>query len=270
MNAPAPRRNDPLSLRKRIALQGMPWEARSRAVRLRARNRRIRRRHAGLPPGAERERHRALRRGARGRSGQTRSRRTSRAMRYAAWGASRKACRSSSARCARSRAIPTSTATWASSAYVLGELPEAIRSLQRAIELAPTLAEPYGNLSMALRDSGEFERALAAARHAVQLRPDLAAARLNLAWPCWRSEITTRRGAPMWAPRPHGEPARPGSPGVIAHASVLPSLDRDPWITLHGEQGVGDVIFFLRFARALRERGAKLRFWATSGSRPCC
>src|SRR5476649_995964 len=42
--------------------------------------------------------------------------------------------------------------------YVLGDLPEAIRSLQRAIDLAPTLAEPYGNLSMALRDSGEFER----------------------------------------------------------------------------------------------------------------
>ena len=146
--------------------------------------------------------------------------------------------------------------------YVLGELPEAIRSLQRAIELAPTVAEPYGNLSMALRDSGEFERALAAARHAVQLRPDLAAARLNLALAllalgnydeAWRAYV--------WRPDPSVNLRDLGTPGLLAHASVLPGLERDPWITLHGEQGVGDVIFFLRFARALRERGAKLRFW---------
>jgi Tetratricopeptide repeat len=146
--------------------------------------------------------------------------------------------------------------------YVLGELPEAIRSLQRAIELAPTVAEPYGNLSMALRDSGEFERALAAARHAVQLRPDLAAARLNLALAllalgnydeAWRAYV--------WRPDPTVNLRDLGTPGVLAHASVLPGLERDPWITLHGEQGVGDVIFFLRFARALRDRGAKLRFW---------
>lgn len=146
--------------------------------------------------------------------------------------------------------------------YVLGELPEAIRSLQHAIELAPTLAEPYGNLSMALRDSGEFERALAAARHAVQLRPDLAAARLNLALAllalgnydeAWRAYV--------WRPDPTVNLRDLGTPGLIAHASVLPGLERDPWITLHGEQGLGDVIFFLRFARALRERGAALRFW---------
>lgn len=153
--------------------------------------------------------------------------------------------------------------------YVLGDLAKAIPALERAIELAPDMAEPYSNLAMALRDAGDPERALAAVRRAIELRPDLPGARLNYAlvllalgrfaeaWPAY-----------VWRPQPAANLRDLGIAATLPHATRLPSFATDPWITLHGEQGIGDAIFFLRFAAALRARGAKLRFWGDARLAP--
>jgi Flp pilus assembly protein TadD len=149
--------------------------------------------------------------------------------------------------------------------YALGNLEDAKRSLERAIQLAPQLAEAHSNLSMTLRELGDFERALAEARTALALNGNLAAARLNFAmallslgryaeaWPAFN-----------WRPNAFLNLRDAAVPSRSPHAAALPDLARVPQLTLHGEQGVGDVLFFLRFAPELARRGAKLRFWGDS------
>ncbi len=153
--------------------------------------------------------------------------------------------------------------------YVLGDLPRAVKTLERAIALAPGMAEPYSNLAMALRDAGEPERALVAVRHALERNPDLPGARLNLAlvllalgrfdeaWPAY-----------VWRPQPAVNLRDFGIAATLPHAARLPAFDADPWITLHGEQGLGDVIFFMRYAAALRGRGVRIRFWGDARVAP--
>lgn len=145
---------------------------------------------------------------------------------------------------------------------VLGEIPEAIAELERAIAIAPGLAEAHSSLSLALRDAGDFDRALAAARRAVQLRPELPPARFNFAMACLAMG-DYRQGweAYRWRPDPRWNLRDLGIAPTLAHATSLPAELAGQTITLHGEQGLGDVVFFMRFAAALRERGARLRFW---------
>ena len=146
--------------------------------------------------------------------------------------------------------------------YVLGDLAAAIGTLERAIEIAPNVAEVHSNLAMALRDAGDPDRALSAVRRAIDLGPDLAAARLNYAMillALGRFEEAWR--AYVWRPQPSVNLRDLGIAATVPHAARLPDFAADPWITLHGEQGIGDAIFFLRWASALRARGAKLRFW---------
>jgi Flp pilus assembly protein TadD len=149
--------------------------------------------------------------------------------------------------------------------YALGNLSGAKRSLERAIELAPQLAEAHSNLSMTLRELGDFESALAQARAALALNGNLAAARLNFAmallslgryaeaWPAFN-----------WRPNAFLNLRDPAVPSRSPHAGALPDLALTPDLTLHGEQGLGDVLFFLRFAPELARRGAKLRFWGNA------
>ncbi len=146
--------------------------------------------------------------------------------------------------------------------YIGADPRGAVPALERTIALAPNMAEAHSNLALALRELGEADRALVEVRRALEIKPDLAPARLNLAmvllalgrfgeaWP-----------AISWRPDPRVNLRDIAAPNAIPHASVLPALSPDPSITLHGEQGLGDTLFCLRFAPALKERGARLRFW---------
>lgn len=146
--------------------------------------------------------------------------------------------------------------------FVMGDLPGAIRTLERTVKIAPGLAEAWSNLAMALRDAGQFDRALAAARRAVQLRPEFPAARLNLAMALlsagrWEEAWEAYR----WRHDPRANVRDLGIAPTIPHATRLPAPLAGAALTLHGEQGLGDVLFFFRYAAALREAGASLRFW---------
>jgi tetratricopeptide (TPR) repeat protein len=146
--------------------------------------------------------------------------------------------------------------------YALGEVAESIRILKRAVEIDPTLPEPYSNLALGLRERGDFEPALAAARRAVHLRPEFGGARLNLslcllslgrweeAWEAYR-----------WRPDPRVNLRDLNLAPTLPHGDRLPQPLAGAALTLHGDQGLGDALFFMRFAVPLREAGARLRFW---------
>ena len=157
---------------------------------------------------------------------------------------------------------PTFSANLGTIRYVMGDIPAAIAVLERTVRIAPTMPEPYANLAMALRESGEFERALVAARRAVQLRPAFPAARINLAM-CLLSLSRWKEAweAYPWRPDPRANLRDMGLAMTVPHATALPAPLQGAEVTLHGDQGLGDALFFMRFASALRERGARLRFW---------
>jgi len=60
-------------------------------------------------------------------------------------------------------------------------LDEALNHFQRAVELAPSLAEAHYNLAGILAQRGHFDEAIAHCQKAVEIQPDLAPARQRLA-----------------------------------------------------------------------------------------
>ncbi|HUL96492.1 MAG TPA: tetratricopeptide repeat protein [Usitatibacter sp.] len=151
--------------------------------------------------------------------------------------------------------------------YLALDLEGAISELREAIRLAPSFADPHAVLALALRDKGQFERALEHAREALRLQPRMPAARFNFAmvllalgryeeaWP-----------ALAWRPDPRVNLRDLATPNAWPHATALPEAGAE--VTLHGEQGLGDTLFFLRFAPELRRRGLRLRFWGDARLAP--
>jgi Tfp pilus assembly protein PilF len=107
-------------------------------------------------------------------------------------------------------------------------------------------------LALCEADAGEIDRALARLRAAVADHGDWKLARSSLAhlllstahWREGWTEYVRRRN--LFDPRPTELP--PPLPAQLDGKSVL----------LRGEQGIGDVLFFLRFAPLLHRRGARL------------
>ena len=138
-----------------------------------------------------------------------------------------------------------------------GRSEEAIACFVRAVEVDPGWIEAHNNRGLALESSGRFEEAVAAYRATLAAHPAHAAARQNLA----RALLTLGRPAEAWREYRWRLLAQ----GLATHA---PDASAAPLarslagrrFELAAEQGLGDGLFFLRFAPELVARGAALAF----------
>ena len=134
---------------------------------------------------------------------------------------------------------------------------EAIGCFRAALEVDAGWYEAYNNLGLALEAAGRWDEAIAAYGDATAREPRFAAARQNLAralvtrgdyaagWPHYRWRLLAQ-GLSNTVPDPQGSP--------------LPASLAGRQFALRAEQGLGDVLFFLRFAPELVRRGAALAF----------
>jgi Flp pilus assembly protein TadD len=140
-------------------------------------------------------------------------------------------------------------------AYVeQGKFAAAEASFRQALQLDPGSVDAHTNLGSAFKEQGRLEEAVACYDLALTLKPECATTHWNraLAWLQmgdfalgwreyeWRWE---RKGA---TPPPYRQPLWDGSP-----------LDGRT-ILLHAEQGLGDMLQFIRFVALVKEKGGKV------------
>ncbi|QJR11399.1 hypothetical protein DSM104443_02474 [Usitatibacter rugosus] len=138
----------------------------------------------------------------------------------------------------------------------LGRNAAAVAGFRRALEVDPGYFEAWNNLGLALEDALQWQDAESAYRHALERSPGFAAAHQNLA----RLQLCLGRFAEAWDHYRWRLHARGVTAPPEANAPRLPASLSGRRFVLHGEQGVGDVLFFLRFAPELTRRGAQLAF----------
>jgi Flp pilus assembly protein TadD len=131
-------------------------------------------------------------------------------------------------------------------------LDEAVKHHFRSIELNRDYAEGFFNLALCLRDLGRLDEAVGCFGRALALNPDNRRARTELAIALLtRGELETgfaayetRKRLPETPAPDFSQPAWDGGP--IEGKRIL----------LYPEQGLTDVLLFVRFARELKRRGA--------------
>jgi tetratricopeptide (TPR) repeat protein len=138
---------------------------------------------------------------------------------------------------------------------------EALDNHNQAIALKPDLAEAFNNRGTVYHDTRRFAEALSDYKHAVQLNPDHREAYASIGlvqlligdWaPGWENYERRFRKKSNAARRPNN------------HASdwIGEPLDGRS-ILLYGEQGLGDVIQFIRFVPILQSMGATVTVMVT-------
>ena len=131
-------------------------------------------------------------------------------------------------------------------------LDEAVKHHFQSITLNRDYGEGFFNLALCLRDLGRVEEAVGCFGRALALNPDNRRARVELAITLlMRGELAegfaayeTRKRLPETPVPDFTQPAWDGGP--IGGKRIL----------LYPEQGLGDVLLFVRFARELKRRGA--------------
>ena len=139
----------------------------------------------------------------------------------------------------------------------LKQFEASVASYDRAIQLKPDYAEAFSNRGIALENLNQFTAAIASYEKAISLKPDYAEAYWNKSlalllrgdfakgWPLyewrWKNEISQTKlrnfTQPLW----------------LGQASL-----QGKTILLHSEQGLGDTIQFCRYAKVVKELGARV------------
>ncbi len=129
---------------------------------------------------------------------------------------------------------------------------EAIAHYHEALRLKPDDADAHNNLGVALVEQQKVDEAIACYREALRLKPDDADAHFNL------SLLLLLRGnfhngwqEYQWFWKRKVSAGRPLQPSPWDGSSL-----NGQSVFLHGEQGLGDEFFFLRFVPWLRQHGA--------------
>jgi Flp pilus assembly protein TadD len=135
---------------------------------------------------------------------------------------------------------------------------EAEALFRAGLEGAPETPELWSGLGSNQRAAGNLDAARDAYKRALELRPDFPECRWNLAL----VQLAKGDFAGGWANyryRPTGDRERTPFP-----AAPLPAGPVD----IVGEQGLGDEVFFLRFAAALAGQGIAIRYAPDAKLRP--
>ncbi len=143
-----------------------------------------------------------------------------------------------------------------------GRLIPALAAFRAAARLAPDNARAAGAYGGALTQTGQHEEGLEWLERALKLQPESpglrhAIAGARLAAGEWR------RGWAEYESRPARQSFIARHPGFNL-ASKLPASLPGKKICLLREQGLGDELFFLRFAAALKPRGAEITYRANA------
>ena len=131
-----------------------------------------------------------------------------------------------------------------------GKLEEAVVSFQQALRLKPDYAEAHNNLGVVLREQGKLEEAVASLQQAIRFKPDFAEAHNSLGM-VWLQQGDFERGWPEYEWRGRTK-------DFAFNSSPQPRWDGSPLrgktILLDAEQGLGDTIQFIRYARLVKQR----------------
>lgn len=136
--------------------------------------------------------------------------------------------------------------------HELGRIEESHAVFHKAIGIQPNVAEFYRNLAKPLFSSGRHDEAIQVCTTALDLAPDYSEAE----WERSMNELISGQWIQGWA----DYRARPT---LNRELSARPEV---PWprdlsgrhILIRGEQGLGDQIFLIRFARELKARGSEI------------
>ncbi len=136
----------------------------------------------------------------------------------------------------------------------LGKLDEAAACYERAIAIQPDYADAHTNLIVTRMDQGRLDEALACCTRALAANPDSADAHMCKAHILLLSGDFAN-GWPEYECRWRVNEAKP-------HGLTKPIWDGGPLdgrtILLHCEQGLGDSIQFIRYARLVKDTGARV------------
>ena len=150
------------------------------------------------------------------------------------------------------------------------DVPAALKAYERAYALSPSFSKLAVTLAKVYRQVGVAERAKSLLQKVKVVDPqDLAIALADCDFELEGEDAALERLRAAVSDHPDWLLAR----SALAHLLLSSAQWREGWrlyrdppagdisgrrIVLRGEQGIGDVLFFLRFAPALRERGATI------------